>query len=424
MNKLLKRGTVGFFVLALVAIGFGCESITEPNLDNDELAIEALQDGAVIPGRYIVTLGTDGEKAKVEGINYVQEFRDGVLEAANIDRSLITSEYNTALHGFAAHLSEAQLNGLRADSRVISVEPDRMIILAPPCGSRNGGPCPDPDPEDPGDGGGGDDGSGGGGDGSIIGNAEVPWGITRVGGPVVYTGTKVAWVIDTGIQLNHPDLNVDGSRGTTVFTSGPDASSPDDRNGHGTHVAGTIGAFNNIAGVAAGVTVIPVKVLDRRGSGSISGVIQGVDFVAANAAAGDVANMSLGGGKSDALNTAVQNASSGGTWFVVAAGNSSAPASNYSPASAVGKYIETIAATDINDTFASFSNYGTPTSYAAPGVSIKSTWISSGYRTINGTSMSAPHVAGILLVTGGTIRTSGHSSTAPDGKTYPISSHN
>jgi hypothetical protein len=418
MYKMLKRGTLGFFVLALVAIGFGCESITETNLNNDELAIEALQDGAVIPGRYIVTLGTEGEKAKLEGINYVQEFRDAVLEATNIDRSLITSEYNTALHGFAANLTEAQLNGLREDSRVISIEPDRMIVLAPPCGTPRGGPCP---PPDDGDGDDGDDGDGG--DGSIIDGAEVPWGINRVGGAVVYTGNRVAWVLDTGIQLNHPDLNVDGSRGLTVFTSGPDANGPDDRNGHGTHVAGTIAAFNNIAGVAAGATVIPVKVLDRRGSGSVSGVIQGVDFVAANASAGDVANMSLGGGVSSALDNAVVNAASKGILFALAAGNSGALASNSSPARVDHPNTWTIAASDVNNNFASFSNYGHPTSYAAPGVSVKSTWISSGYSTISGTSMSAPHVAGILLVTGGSVKLDGLSSPAPNGVRYPIASH-
>ncbi|MFC6981324.1 S8 family serine peptidase [Microbulbifer taiwanensis] len=123
----------------------------------------------------------------------------------------------------------------------------------------------------------------------------MPWGIGRVGGPVDGSG-RDAWIIDTGIDLNHADLNVDGSRGFSAFTSGPNAG-VDDGHGHGTHVAGTVGAIDNgidVVGVAANATVIPVKVLDRRGSGTTSGVIAGVDYVGANAASGDCANMSLG----------------------------------------------------------------------------------------------------------------------------------
>ncbi|TVR12432.1 MAG: S8 family peptidase, partial [Balneolaceae bacterium] len=244
-----------------------------------------------------------------------------------------------------------------------------------------------------------------------------------VGGAVTYSGNRVSWVLDTGIQLNHPDLNVDASRGFTAFSSGPDSRSADDLNGHGTHVAGTIGGYNGILGVASGVVQVPVKVLDRRGSGSVSGVIAGVDYVAANANEGDVANMSLGGGASDALDAAVVNAANQGILFAIAAGNSGALASNSSPARVNHPNTWTIAATDVNDNFASFSNYGPPTSFAAPGVAVNSTWINSGYRSISGTSMAAPHVAGILLVTGGTVNFDGQSSTAPDGKTYPIASH-
>src|SRR5690606_10754444 len=136
----------------------------------------------------------------------------------------------------------------------------------------------------------------------------TPWGITRVNGVSNYTGTRKAYVLDSGIDLTHEDLNVDASSGFNAFSSGPDGNSLNDLNGHGTHVAGTIAAKNNsigVIGVAPGATVIPVKVLDRRGSGSYSGVIAGVDFVAANGSNGDVANMSLGGPISTALDNAV-----------------------------------------------------------------------------------------------------------------------
>ena len=224
---------------------------------------------------------------------------------------------------------------------------------------------------------------------------ETPWGITRVNGGAAGS-FATAWIIDSGIDLDHPDLNVDTARSAS-FVRG----SADDQNGHGTHVAGTVAALDNnigVIGVAPGAPVVSVRVLDRRGSGSNSGVIAGVDYVAANGKPGDVANMSLGGGISSALDQAVINASAGGVRFVLAAGNSSADANTSSPARANGPNIYTISAFSNGDRFASFSNYGNPpVDFAEPGVSITSTWLSGGYNTISGTSMAAPHFAGILL---------------------------
>ncbi len=236
---------------------------------------------------------------------------------------------------------------------------------------------------------------GGGGGGSTPPPQETPWGITRVnGGGSGNFGT--AWVIDSGIDLDHPDLDVDVGR-STYFTG----KNPDDQNGHGTHVAGTIAALDNsigVIGVAPGAKVVAVRVLDRRGSGSTSGVIAGVDYVAANGSPGDVANMSLGGGISTSLDNAVVAAASSGVRFVLAAGNESQNANNSSPARANGNNIYTISAFAEGDSFASFSNYGNPpVDYAEPGVAITSTWKDGGYNTISGTSMAAPHMAGILL---------------------------
>lgn len=225
----------------------------------------------------------------------------------------------------------------------------------------------------------------------------TPWGIARVnGGAAGSFGT--AWVIDTGIDFTHPDLNVDTARSRS-FLGGTTTAA--DQNGHGTHVAGTIAAYDNtigVIGVAPGARVVAVRVLDRRGSGSNSGVIAGVEYVAANGQPGDVANMSLGGGVSAALDTAVINASAGGVKFALAAGNETDNANNHSPARANGPNIFTVSAFANGDTWASFSNYGNPPiDYAEPGVSIKSTWLSGGYNTISGTSMATPHLAGILL---------------------------
>jgi subtilisin family serine protease len=218
--------------------------------------------------------------------------------------------------------------------------------------------------------------------------------------------------------MDHPDLNVDTQRAATFLGSN---TTPDDQNGHGTHVAGTIAALDNsvgVIGVAPGAKVVPVRVLDRRGSGAISGVIAGVDYVAANAAAGDAANMSLGGGISTALDQAVLNAAAKGIKFALAAGNESKNADTSSPGRVNGTNIYTISAMDINNVWASFSNYGAAVDYCAPGVSIYSTYKDGGYATLSGTSMATPHVAGILLLT--TIKTDGYVINDPDGNPDPI----
>ena len=174
--------------------------------------------------------------------------------------------------------------------------------------------------------------------------------------------------------------------------------------------------------MAPGATVIPVKVLDSRGSGSYSGVIAGVDHVAANGAAGDVANMSLGGPVSQALDDAVLAASQNGIIFALAAGNDSDDAHNHSPARVNGSNIYTISAMDVNDVFAYFSNYGNPqVDYCAPGINIKSTWMNGGYNTISGTSMASPHAAGVLLL--GNASTDGYMSGDLDSNPDPIIVH-
>lgn len=261
-------------------------------------------------------------------------------------------------------------------------------------------------------------GSGGGSTGET-----TPAGITRVGGgTATYTGTGRAFVIDTGIDLDHPDLNVNVALSKNFVTR---ETSPDDLNGHGSHVAGTIAARKGnsigVVGVAPGAPLVAVRVLDRRGSGAYSDVIAGVDYVASVGQAGDVANMSLGGPVSADLDTAVLNASKTGVLFALAAGNESDDANNHSPARQDGANIYTIAAVNASDTFASFSNYSVlndPVDFAEPGVSILSTWKDGGYNTISGTSMATPHMAGLLLY--GRPNTSGQSSAAPNGVRFPI----
>ena len=173
---------------------------------------------------------------------------------------------------------------------------------------------------------------------------------------------------------------------------------------------------------AAGATVVPVKVLDSRGSGSWSGVIAGIDHVAVNANPGDCANMSLGGGFNQELNDAVESAAQqSGAFFVVAAGNESQHASNVSPASASHNNVYTISATDSNDTFASFSNYGNPqVDYAAPGVSILSTRNGGGTTTMSGTSMASPAACAVIMMRNGNPGTDGKAINDPDGNADSI----
>ncbi len=235
---------------------------------------------------------------------------------------------------------------------------------------------------------------------------EIPFGITRVNGGFAPASGKTACIIDTGIDLDHPDLNVDKLNSISFVLTGKDYDSADDQNGHGTHVAGTIAAIDNkrdVIGVAAGATVVSVRVLDRRGSGTWSGVRAGIGYVATKRVGGrllcDVANLSLGGGKNDSVDAKVVEAAVAGVMFAIAAGNSGADANNYSPARVEHDGVYTVSAVDSGDVFAYFSNWGNPPiEYAAPGVSVLSLWKNGGMKTISGTSMAAPHVAGLLLL--------------------------
>lgn len=365
-------------ILALLVLA-ACADV-EPTAPGAELAPFHPALGAnVAYGSYIVVL-SDGANPR------------SVAAIMGIRPNLV---YEAALNGFAAELNSGQLNALRRNPNVSYIESDRVIALAPPCGTPKGGPCPP-----------------GGGSGEV-----VPWGVTRVGGAASGVG-EVAWVIDTGVDLDHPDLVVDVAR-SRDFTG---AGTADDGHGHGTHVAGTIAAVDNdreVIGVAAGATVVAVRVLDRRGSGQYSWIIAGVDYVASAGASGDAANMSLGGPVSSALDAAVANAASRGIKFAIAAGNSGAFAGNYSPARVNGANIYTISATATNDCLTSWSNWGNPpVDYAEPGNGILSLARGSGTTTMSGTSMAAPHAAGLLL-TGG-IRSGGSACNDPDGNPDPI----
>ena len=362
----------------------------------------------VIEGQYIVIFKEDvigGSRASINKSNFAEKkeemktFANSLLNERSIAPREIMHAYVKTINGVAMKLADQEVEKLRQDKRIDYIEQDQMFHVT------MGGP--------PGGGGGGGDPT-----------QTTPWGVTRVGGAIDGSNAGKAWIIDSGIDLDHPDLNVDVANSISFLTKGKDYSSPDDGNGHGTHVAGTVGAIDNgigVIGVAAGAQVVAVRVLDSKGSGSNSGVIAGVDYVAANASNGDAANMSLGGGVSTALDNAVI-AASAACPFALAAGNESQHANNSSPARANGNNIYTVSSMTSTDNWSYFSNYGNPpVDYCAPGSSVFSTYKGGGYATLSGTSMASPHVCGILLIGG--ITSDGTVSGDPDGNADDIAHH-
>src|SRR3989344_42388 len=362
---------------------------------------------------------------------YIVVFKDSLqdVDAAEADiSSRVRGErfgsYRFALRGFSAQLSDADLEAVKSDPRVAFVSEDRIVsiderALRPPRderptrGSRESAGSIETLSH------------------NVSAQAQtLPTGIDRIdaeGLANTGAGVNVA-VIDTGILSTHPDLSgrVVGGKNCTRASGGYK-----DQNGHGTHVAGTIAASYNtqgVVGVAPGAKLWSVRVLDRDGYGTWSSVICGLDFVTSKAPANGgpikVANMSLGGGgvsdnncgkntagpgSNDALHKAICRARDAGVTIVVAAGNSGADATGFVPAAYDDAVITVSALADsdgvsggggaatsygADDTFASFSNYGSAAVIGAPGVSIYSTWQGGGYKTISGTSMASPHVAG------------------------------
>lgn len=319
---------------------------------------------SIIPNQYIVLL----QDASVTGDT------PRAISAADAANALVAQyggsvlyTYDTALYGFAATLSPESAAAIQADPAVALVEPDQIVQVSQD--------VPD------------------------VTQQGATWGLDRIDQRALpldqrynYTTqglTVHVYVIDTGVRATHSEFGGRVSGGFTVINDGQGTG---DCNGHGTHVAGTIGGATY--GVAKRVTIHPVRVLNCAGSGAYSGVIAGLEWVAAHRIKPAVANMSLGGTKSVAVNDAVKNAISKGVVFVVAAGNESSDACNVSPAS-VNEAI-TVGATTNTDSRSSFSNFGKCLDIFAPGTSILSTWqtSNSATKTLSGTSMASPHVAG------------------------------
>ncbi|MFN2396354.1 MAG: S8 family serine peptidase, partial [Bacteroidales bacterium] len=326
----------------------------------------------IIKGKYIVVFNEEVKLKSGEILSYeegIQQMTSSTLEilAENqIPEKKLGYVYGFALDGFSAELENDELIRLRKDPRIKYIEHDAIVSAF------------------------------------LTTQPNATWGLDRVDqrnlpmdGNYTYevTGSGVnAYIIDTGIHYSHNDFGGRASFGFDAF-----GGNGQDGNGHGTHVAGTVGG--SIYGVAKQVNLIAVRVLDNSGGGTTTGVIAGMDWVAANAVSPAVANMSLGGGASTAIDDAVTNMFNAGVPVIVAAGNGNRAgrqddACKYSPARA--PYAYTIGATVSNDAKASYSNYGDCVDLFAPGSSITSAWHTSNTatNTISGTSMASPHVAG------------------------------
>ncbi|SPF01439.1 S8 family peptidase [Streptomyces sp. MA5143a] len=308
----------------------------------------------------------------------------GLKAASSKGRSLIAEyggtverTYRSALNGWSAELSAAEARRLAADPAVASVEQNQILTADAT-------------------------------------QSNAPWGLDRsdqaslpLSGTYTYPdsagGGVTAYVIDTGVRITHSQL---GGRATNGYDAVDGDNVAQDGNGHGTHVATTIAG--STYGIAKQAKIVAVRVLNNSGSGTTAGVVAGIDWVTANHSGPSVANMSLGGGASAALDTAVRNSIASGVTYAVAAGNSSANASSYSPARVTEAI--TVGATTSTDARASYSNYGSVLDIFAPGSSITAGWYTSdtATNTISGTSMATPHVAGAAAV-----YLAGHPSATP-----------
>jgi subtilisin family serine protease len=336
----MRKIPVAVLALALAACA---DQPTQPVSSSKHTAPLYSVNGPQIEGSYIVVLKEGADPR-------------AVAAAERVNPHFV---YEAVLNGFAGELNQGQLTALQHNPNVEYIEPDQVYTATTT-------------------------------------QTGATWGLDRIdqrnrplSGTYTYTRTGSgvrAYVIDTGIYTSHSDF---GGRASAVYDAF--GGNGQDCNGHGTHVAGTIGGARY--GVAKSAYLRAVRVLNCSGSGSTSGIIAGIDWVRTNHIKPAVANMSLGGGYSSSLNTASTNLANAGVFLAVAAGNENQNACNVSPASASNVF--TTAASTSSDAKASYSNYGSCVEGYAPGSSITSDWLSGGTNTISGTSMASPHVAGV-----------------------------
>ncbi|MDH2652064.1 S8 family peptidase [Acinetobacter baumannii] len=330
---------------------YAASNVTNPVNDSSQAK-------GIIKNQYIVILNKDAGPSKDFAQNIAKQHAGKVLQS-----------YDTVLKGFAIYLPDtagtAFIEAMKKNPQVLSVESDTIVNI----------------------------------DATTQSNPD--WGLDRIDQKALplnsaysylQTGSgTTAYIVDTGILSSHQEFS---GRVLSGYTAISDGNGTTDCNGHGTHVAGTVGGTTY--GVAKSVNLVPIRILGCDGSGASSNVIAGLDWILKNGKKPAVVNMSLGGATSSSLDSAVENLYNNGYVMVVAAGNSNTDACTSSPAR-VSKAI-TVAATDNTDTRASYSNYGSCVDIFAPGSQINSSWIGNNTATkiLNGTSMATPHVAGVV----------------------------
>ncbi|MBN6033501.1 S8 family peptidase [Amycolatopsis sp. 195334CR] len=354
-SRKLRRGTTAG--VAAAGITAAVAAFTAGPVQAAEGQILGANDANAVADSYIVVLkGGAAAQGDVKAAVSTQAQTLASQYGAEVSRT-----YSSALEGFSIKATAAEAKKLAADSKVAFVSQNKTVHATE---TQQNPPS---------------------------------WGLDRVDQKDLpldkaynYDTTAenvTAYVVDTGVLADHPTFEGRVSGGKDLIDNDDD---PSDGNGHGTHVAGTIGGKEY--GLAKGVKIVPVRVLDDNGSGTTEQVVGGIDWVAENASGPSVANMSLGGGADEALDAAVQGAIGKGVTFAVAAGNDSADANDYSPARV--KEAITVASSDDQDAQSTFSNFGEIVDIYAPGTDITSAWNDGAEKTISGTSMATPHVVG------------------------------
>lgn len=386
-----------FPIVCLLITLSSCENKISEDVSSSapELVTPTSDDGDIIQGQYIITMK---ESAVKHAQAYVtQEFTnrdeqikfldakslivrnelENFLVEQGVDPSNVLHYYTVGHAGFAAKLSEAEYERMTRSEKISSIEYDRRVQLDFQVDAiEEGAPRAQ----------------------------QIPCGITRHGGAINDPNANTwVFILDSGIDLDHPDLNVNTSNSRS-FVGG----SANDCNGHGTHVAGTVAARNNnlgVVGMSAGATLVAVRVFGCSGGSATSTIIAGVDYINSRSISGDVMNASLGGGSSNCGGAANRNAylnlANKGVWCVVAAGNNASNANGFFPACINANRFLTVASMTCSNRWSYFSNFGIgPIDWIATGSSVRSTYLNGGYATLSGTSMASPHVAGIVKARG------------------------